>query len=670
MEARKIEREVTREVTPVTRQNPHFVRRLEAGRKQHRSAPSVVRGLEELELLFSESKARFISTVAFAITIAVAWPLLLAVLMVVWPGILIILYAGDTNLRRRAGEYALGAIGIVTLVMIYFGVPVLVLHSKPGGVEHFLHMLSTGEVGTIELCFYIASFLLLLVLVVYAWVVYESVSLEVAVSLQSRSRFLKKHWKQELVMTDVEKAKVFGKEPGEAVLVGDLLGVLSQYPGWKGSFDAAQEDIDALISVRSGERTLRSSPPETDEDEPPPASPMQKFRPTLQRERTLQGHRLKHIDAVVMSSLDLLAPGESMVVFASKVTHFLRTLFFSMPTHITVMILVCAAFRASIPRLWVWLYLGGKFLPGSPVENTIVLTFLITTFVTTSLWLLLFNVVRRQYRHNIDQMSLVTAVVSLEQRHQYMKTVLCVDPDDKEHILLAQGLPFVDLAQADNMRIWWTIREYAIVDSLDERVDLEVVLGVALLYLLMMTVYLVADVFISGQITAFTFVCVNDLVTVGALLVVSLLGCVEVNEMLRSHSSTILRARHTLWCPEEKVIGTAETEVSEFLESAGRPAAQGAEEALRLHAHLVEKIFTADTLQTIFGYEVTSTNVAQLLVAILCGIGSAGFSLNKAHQYGQLTAHEAAAQTAARFVQVVAHVQRVPAAPGGFLGVY
>ncbi len=33
---------------------------------------------------------------------------------------------------------------------------------------------------------------------------------------------------------------------------------------------------------------------------------------------------------------------------------------------------------------------------------------------------------------------------------------------------------FLDLANADNARIWWAIREYAIVDSLDERTDLEV----------------------------------------------------------------------------------------------------------------------------------------------------------------------------------------------------
>jgi len=74
-------------------------------------------------------------------------------------------------------------------------------------------------------------------------------------------------------------------------------------------------------------------------------------------------------------------------------------------------------------------------------------------------------------------------------------------------------------------------------------------------------------------------------------------------------------------------------QVSEFLSSDKEsPGVNVNQEALRLHAHLVEKVQHADTLQTLFGYEITSDNVAQLLVAILCGLGSAVFSVQKAHQ--------------------------------------
>merc|ERR1719478_939374 len=159
--------------------------------------------------------------------------------------------------------------------------------------------------------------------------------------------------------------------------------------------------------------------------------------------------------------------------------------------------------RAVIPRVWAFFTVDdAEFLPGNPVEKIVTLTFMWTTFLAATAWLLLFNLAQRRYNHNIEQMLLVTAIVSVQKRHEYMRNVLRIDPEDGDHILLAKGLPFLDISNADNTRIWWAIREYAIVDSLDERVDLEIVVGVALLYLMMMTIYLIADMFVSEKITA------------------------------------------------------------------------------------------------------------------------------------------------------------------------
>jgi len=578
-------------------------------------------------------------------------PIILAVMVV-------IVISGNQETSRRMFQHAMGALGIVTLFLLYFGIPVLLLQANHGGLSQFRAMIDSGEVGWIELCFFFASFLFLLVIVVYAWVVYESVSLEVAVSLQSRQKFLQKHWKEELQIPDVEKEQVFGVKHGAPVRVDDLLRVLSRYPGWKGGFDAQEEELDALMSQRSQGASAGA------------LSPIASSRPESTttggspRRTTEDGTKLKHIDAVVLSSMDLLAPGESAVVFRTKILHFLRNLVKDQPLSSTLTTLAAAALRAAIPRLWAWLYLGGSFLPSNNTTKVVVVTFMFSTFMVTSMWLLLFNIARSQYRHNIDQMRLVTALVSVESRHLYMSQVLQVDPEDADHLALAQGFPFLDLANADNARIWWAIREYAIVDSLDERVDLEVVLGVALIYLMMMSAYLIADVFMAGHLTAFTIVSFFDLTVVGALVVISLLGCVEVNEMLRSHGEVMLRARHTLWCPEAKVVGMAEAEVSEFLSSDTKaPGSSVNQEALRLHAHLVEKVQHADTLQTLFGYEITSDNVAQLLVAILCGLGSAVFSIQKAHQY-----HSAVPGAAVSLARVVAHKVTTAAVPAvGFL---
>merc|ERR1719235_3066964 len=221
-----------------------------------------------------------------------------------------------------------------------------------------------------------------------------------------------------------------------------------------------------------------------------------------------------------------------------------------------------------------------------------------------------------------------------------MSKVLQVDPDDEEHLQLAQGLPFLDLSNADNTRIWWAIREYAIVDSLDERVDLEIVLGVALFYITTMSMYLIVDVILSGKPTAFTVVALFDLLVIGSMVLSSLLSCVQVNELLRSHTHTFLRARHSLWCPESKVLGMADNEIEELLDvdddvalAAFSPGASvGLKDSQRLHSHLIEKIEHSDTLQTIFGVEVTMDNIGQLVVAIGCGIGSAVFSIQRSQE--------------------------------------
>merc|ERR1719235_1698912 len=221
-----------------------------------------------------------------------------------------------------------------------------------------------------------------------------------------------------------------------------------------------------------------------------------------------------------------------------------------------------------------------------------------------------------------------------------MSKVLQVDPDDEEHLQLAQGLPFLDLSNADNTRIWWAIREYAIVDSLDERVDLEIVLGVALFYITTMSMYLIVDVILSGKPTAFTVVALFDLLVIGSMVLSSLLSCVQVNELLRSHTHTFLRARHSLWCPESKVLGMADNEIAEILDvdddvalAAFSPGASSSlKDSQRLHSHLIEKIEHSDTLQTIFTVEVTMDNIGQLVVAIGCGIGSATFSIKRAQK--------------------------------------
>merc|ERR550514_854402 len=152
--------------------------------------------------------------------------------------------------------------------------------------------------------------------------------------------------------------------------------------------------------------------------------------------------------------------------------------------------------------------------------------------------------------------------------------------------------------------------------------------------------YLIVDVILTGKPTAFTAVALFDLLVIGSMVLSSLFCCVQVNELLRSHTHTFLRARHSLWCPESKVLGMADNEIAEILDvhddvalAAFSPGASTSiKDSQRLHTHLIEKIEHSDTLQTVFGVEVTMDNIGQLVVAIGCGLGSAVFSIQRAEE--------------------------------------
>jgi len=377
--------------------------------------------------------------------------------------------------------------------------------------------------------------------------------------------------------------------------------------------------------------------------------------------RTRSSQRMKHIDAIVLSSTEVLAPGDSISVFRAKVATFLKDLVMQ-PLGTILLCLLWGTIRAVIPRVWVMFTVDdAEFLPGDPIEKTVTMTFMFTTFLAATVWLLLFKLAQGRYNHNIEQMLLVTAIVSVQKRHEYMRTVLRIDPEDADHVLFAKGLPYLDISSPDNTRIWWAIREYAIVDSLDERVDLEIVLGVALFYITTMSMYLIVDVILSGKPTAFTVVALFDLLVIGSMVLSSLLSCVQVNELLRSHTHTFLRARHSLWCPESKVLGMADNEIAEILDvdddvalAAFSPGASSSlKDSQRLHSHLIEKIEHSDTLQTIFGVEVTMDNIGQLVVAIGCGIASAVFSIQRSQEKLKINAkrHVQKAHAAAKNVR-------------------
>merc|ERR1719169_316339 len=73
-------------------------------------------------------------------------------------------------------------------------------------------------------------------------------------------------------------------------------------------------------------------------------------------------------------------------------------------------------------------------------------------------------------------------------------------------------IPHMNLAKPELVKAWWMVREYALVDMMEERVPLEIVLVLSMSYILIVLVYTIIDFFVrtTGSIGAFTIQSLFD----------------------------------------------------------------------------------------------------------------------------------------------------------------
>lgn len=549
---------------------------------------AVQRGLKELELVVDVFKTRYIRQCALCCVAAFFWPICVFGALALLPFVL--------TKAEWVDRFGL-MIVVGACATVYFFIPGVCVALR--GSKVYFDMLEHSEIEIVEVGSFCASFVIILFLICYAWVVFESLTLEVQLSLQSRSEFLAKFWKEPMHMPPEEAKLCFGDDRPK--YIDDLIQLLKSYPGWKGHFEIDQKAL-ADIGAQRDKAAGQTHPihHETPRDEHTPN---------------------RQLDAIVVSAEHDSFGAVGANAFSMKVTLFLRWLLLesSIGATETAAILVIALARVFIPRLWVHVQHGRPFFPHNPVDALFVISLMLGTFFAASLWFILLENTRVEYSHNVNQMLLVSALASHDYRHQYLRDMLEVEEDSGS--VKARELPLLDMTRASNVRVWWALREFAIVDSLDERIALELVVSAALLYQFSIILYCIIELFLAGGVTAFTAVSVFDLTFLSALVMLVLLTCVEVNSMLQSHESTILRARQQIWSPESKRIGLSLEEQQEFVEE-GQDDEEHQREVLRLHNHLIEKVRHADTLQKLFGVEVTMDNVIQFIVAVLCGVGA------------------------------------------------
>merc|ERR1719453_1649763 len=125
-----------------------------------------------------------------------------------------------------------------------------------------------------------------------------------------------------------------------------------------------------------------------------------------------------------------------------------------------------------------------------------------------------------------------------------------------------------------------------------------------------------------------------------------MLRMLSVNDILADHGQLLLQARHYLLLPQASLMSLSDAEVKSAMEdddgegesSILRTIPKSSILAADFLTHLNEVIRYDDFIQTLFGVEVTSFNVAQVVLAMITGLGSAFGSLYVLYksQHGEL----------------------------------
>jgi hypothetical protein len=252
------------------------------------------------------------------------------------------------------------------------------------------------------------------------------------------------------------------------------------------------------------------------------------------------------------------------------------------------------------------------------------------------------------YSECVTQMKLTSALVHLEKRHAYLKSLLDEGTvTEEEFRTLSRKLPYISMDVVDNIKAWWLLREYAIIDTMDERVTLEITMVLVFGLIFLMVGKCIFDFFIGqDELTSFQILCICDMLMLGYIVLKALWIYVEINDIMRSQADILIQARHGILNPQSKLMDMTDEELDHAsskmhlsslnVKEVGvkiEPTALAASEFL---THLSEVIRVDDYVQTMLDVEVTAFNVAQAILGLITGLGSAAgvlyeFSL-KAHQ--------------------------------------
>jgi hypothetical protein len=169
---------------------------------------------------------------------------------------------------------------------------------------------------------------------------------------------------------------------------------------------------------------------------------------------------------------------------------------------------------------------------------------------------------------------------------------------------------------------------------MDERVTLEITM-VLVFGLMFLTVAKCMYDFLIGfeNLTSFQVLSICDLLMLGYISLKALWTYVEINNIMREQADILIQARHGILNPQSKLMDMTDDELERAVSTPRSPVSKSltiganidptALAAAEFLSHLSEVIRVDDYVQTMCDVEVTAFNVAQAVLGMVAGVGSA-----------------------------------------------
>jgi hypothetical protein len=214
-----------------------------------------------------------------------------------------------------------------------------------------------------------------------------------------------------------------------------------------------------------------------------------------------------------------------------------------------VLFVVLAVFRSLLPRVWLWYVLGGEMWPTSQRAQVLVLSNVLMQTLVCLFWLSLFYVVLDEYKRNVAQVTILSALVDPRMRVKYSERFLMsmmefgLSPDEGAEVLAK--LPLLSLQNANNTAAWWRLRAYVTLDRANERIAIELFLEILIIWLFIkfvVTVWVMKTT--RSGVPALLAVTMFDIIVFGIMVLWALQVALRVNERYDRHKRVLVEAKY------------------------------------------------------------------------------------------------------------------------------